>query len=158
MRVPLTDEHRSHLRGVRDEQIAMYRAGRPQIVDEMFVTDDVVRLMSGGGRACYLGLDGQVWVGNLGEGKLPCVLDEPKDVASCIVRWAGAVGLPELAESLPPMPPGSEICALCKGSREMPEDFMPRADDGTRYFCRRCGGLGWTRHIDRSAAPDPAIT
>ena len=37
----------------------------------MFVTAEVVRLMSGMGRACYLGLDGRVWVGNLGEGKLP---------------------------------------------------------------------------------------
>jgi hypothetical protein len=141
--MPLTDQQREQLRRVRDEQLAMYRAGLPQIVDEMFVTDDVVRLMSGGGRACYLGLDGRVWVGNLGEGKLPWVLDDPKDVASCIVRWASAVGLPELVEALPA---GGEVCSLCRGTREMPEDIMPRAEDGFRYFYRRCGGLGWTRH------------
>src|SRR5262245_14532433 len=33
---------------------------------------------------------------------LPRVLDGPKDVASCIVRWSSAVGLPKLVEALPP--------------------------------------------------------
>jgi hypothetical protein len=89
----------------------------------MFVDEDVVRLMSGMGRAAYLGLDGRVWAGNPGEGELPQVLDDPKDVASCIVRWSGEVGLPELVEALPLMPEGSEVCSLCKGPREMPEDF-----------------------------------
>ncbi len=154
MRLPLTDQQQSHLRGVRGEQLAMYRAGCPQVVDEMFVTDEVVRLMSGGGRACYLGLDGRVWVGNLGEGKLPWVLDDPKEAASCVVRWASAVGLPELPEALPPMPAGGEVCSLCRGTREMPEDIMPRAEDGFRYFCRQCGGLGWTRHAEPGAAAD----
>src|SRR5947209_7630744 len=101
MRVPLTEQQREHLRGVREAQLADWRAGRPQIVDEMFVEQEVVRLMSGMGRAAYLGLDGRVWAGNLGEGELPRVLDDPKDVASCIVRWSGAVGLPELVEVLP---------------------------------------------------------
>ena len=154
MRLPLTDQQREHLRRVREEQLAMWRDGRPQVVDEMFVTDEVVRLMSGMGRACYLGLDGRVWVGNLGEGKLPWVLDDPKDVASCIVRWASAVGLPELVEALPPMPEGGEVCSLCKGTREMPEEFIPRAADGFRYFCRRCGGLGWTKQAEQGAAAD----
>jgi hypothetical protein len=101
--------------------------------------------MSGMGRAVYLGLDGRVWVGNLGEGQLPSVLDDPKDVASCIVRWAGAVGLPELVEALPKMPEGGEVCSLCRGTREMPVEIMPRSDDGLRFYCMRCGGLGWTK-------------
>jgi hypothetical protein len=145
MRIPLTEQQREHLRRVREAQLADWRAGRPQVVDEMFVEEEVVRLMSGMGRAAYLGLNGQVWVGNLGEGQLPRVLEDPKDVASCIVRWAGAVGLPELVEALPPMPEGGEVCSLCKGTREMPEEFIPRAKDGFRYFCQRCGGLGWTK-------------
>src|SRR3954462_13421566 len=143
MRLPLTDGQREHLGRVREGQLSMWRGGRPpvgggalsmgrdgrpQVVDELFVTDEVVRLMSGMGRACYLGLDGRGWVGNLGEGKLPRVLDNPKDVASCIVRWASAVGLPELVEALPPMPEGAEVCSLCKGTREMPEEFMPRGE------------------------------
>jgi len=61
------------------------------------------------------------------------------------------VGLPELVEALPPMPEDSEVCSLCKGSREMPAEFIPRAEDGFRYFCRRCGGLGWTRPAEQSA-------
>ena len=96
------------------------------------------------GRAAYLGLDGRVWVGNLGEGELPRVLEGPKDAASCIVRWAEAVGLPELVEALPPMPDVGEVCSLCKGTREMPEENMPRAEGSVRPYCRRCGGLGWT--------------
>ena len=146
MRMPLTDEHRENLRGVRAEQLAMWRNGRPRIVDELFITDDVVRMMSRMGRACYLGLDGRVWVGNLGDGELPRVLSDPKDVASCIVRWASAVGLPELVEALPQIPEGGEVCSLCKGTREMPEELLPRAEDGFRYYCHRCGGLGWTKY------------
>jgi hypothetical protein len=145
VRLPLTEQQREHLRGVREAQLADWRAGRPQVVDEMFVEEEIVRLMSGMGRAAYLGLDGRVWVGNLGEGELPCALDDPKDVASCIVRWAGAVGLPELVEALPKMPDGGEVCSLCKGTREMPEEFIPRAEG--LYLCRRCGGLGWTRPV-----------
>jgi hypothetical protein len=119
MRLPLTDQQRQHLRRVRDEQLALWRAGRPQVVDDLFVTDEIVRLMSRMGRACYLGLDGRVWVGNLGEGQLPRVLDDPKEVASCIVRWSGCVGLPELVNALPPAPEGVVVCPLCRGSREM---------------------------------------
>jgi hypothetical protein len=50
--MPLTEHQREHLRRVREEQLAMWRAGRPQVVDELFVTGEVVRLMSGMGRAC----------------------------------------------------------------------------------------------------------
>jgi hypothetical protein len=144
MRLPLTDQQREHLHGVRAAQLADWRAGRPQVVDHMFVEQEVVRLMSGMGRAAYLGLDGRVWAGNLGEGELPRVLDDPKDVASCIVRWSGAVGLPELVEALPTRPEGGEVCSLCKGTREMPEEIMPRPAS-CRSFCWRCGGLGWTK-------------
>jgi hypothetical protein len=152
MRLPLTDQQREHLRRVRDEQLALWRTGRPQVVDEMFVTDEVVRLMSGLGRACYLGLDGRVWVGNLGEGQLPCVLDDPKDVASCIVRWSGCVGLSELVNVLPSAPDGAAVCPLCQGSREMPEWVNDR-DDGFRYYCKRCSGLGWVMLAEQAAAP-----
>lgn len=114
--------------------------------------------MSGMGRAAYLGLDGRVWVGNLGEGLLPQVLEDPKDVASCIVRWAGAVGLPALVDVLPPMPEDGGECSLCKGTREMPEEVIPRGQDGFRYFCHRCGGLGWTRKAEQSDEPEPPIT
>ena len=43
MRLPLTEHQREHLRHVREEQLAMWRSGRPQVVDELFVTDEVVR-------------------------------------------------------------------------------------------------------------------
>jgi hypothetical protein len=156
--VPLTDHQREHLRTVRDAQLAAWRAGRPQVVDALFVEEPVVRLLASLGPAAYLGLDGRVWVGNLGEGKWPHVLDDPKDVASCIARGVRAVGLPKLTKALPPMPRGGEACSLCKGRREMPEDIIPRAEDGCRYFCRRCGGLGWTMQADPDAAPDPRGT
>jgi hypothetical protein len=148
MRLPLTDQQREHLRRVREDQFAMWRDGRPQVVDEMFVTDEVVRLRSGLGRACYLGLDGRVWVGNLGEGELPRVLDDPKDVASCIIRWAIDFGLPELVESLPPMPADGEVCSLCKGSRYRPDEFIG-SQERRWFFCMRCGGLGWTGQAER---------
>jgi hypothetical protein len=144
VRVPLTKEQRDHLCAVREVQLAEWRAGRPQVVDALFVHEPVVRLMSSMGRAVYLGLDGRVWVGNLDEGELPRVLDDPKDVASCIVRWSAAIGLADLVEALAPMPVGGEVCSLCKGTRERPAQIIPRAEDGFRYFCRRCGGLGWT--------------
>ncbi len=153
MQLPLTDQQHEHLRRLREEQLAIWRAGRPQVVDEMFVTDEVVRLKSGMGRACYLGLDGRVWVGNLGEGELPCVLDDPRDVASCIVRWSGCVGLPELVNALPPAPEGGLVCPLCKGSREMP-DWVDDRDDGFRFYCKRCSGLGWIAPVKPSAGPE----
>jgi len=65
MRLPLTEQQQRHLRNVRETQLAEWRAS-PFIVDEIFVEKEVVRLMASMGRACYLGLDGQVWVGNLG--------------------------------------------------------------------------------------------
>jgi len=154
MRLPLTDQQREHLRRVREEQLAMWRDGRPQVVDELFVTDEVVRLMSGMGRACYLGLDGRVWVGNLGEGELPAVLDDPKDVASCVVRWSGCIGLPELVNALPPAPESGTVCPLCRGSREMPAGWGEDRGDGFRYYCKRCGGLGWVAEAEPSAAAD----
>ena len=151
MRLPLTEQQRNHLRGVREAQLAEWRAN-PFIVDDLFVEQEVVRLMASMGRACYLGLDGQVWVGNLGEGELPQVLDDPKDVASCIVRWSGPVGLPELVEALPPMPEDGEVCSHCRGTREMPGDPHPRGEGGFRYFCPRCKGLGWTPKSSSAAS------
>lgn len=132
----------------------MWRDGRPQVVDEMFVTDEVVRLMSGMGRACYLGLDGRVWVGNLADGQLPWVLDDPKEVASCIVRWSGCIGLPELVNTLPQAPQGGGVCPQCQGSRVMPRGWGEDRSDGFRYYCMRCAGLGWVEEAEPSAAAD----
>ena len=67
MRLSLTEQQQKHLRSVRETQLAEWRAN-PFIVDDLFVEQEVVRLMASMGRACYLGLDGQVWVGNLGRG------------------------------------------------------------------------------------------
>lgn len=142
MRISLTDQHLEILRRVREEQIAEWRSGRPAVVDELFVEQDVVRLMSGMGRAAYLGFDGTVWVGNLGEGELPIALDDPKEVASCIVRWSGCIGLPELVDALPPKPQHGQICPLCEGTRDMP-GWVNDRDDNFRYYCKRCSGLGW---------------
>lgn len=142
VRLPLSEHQREHLRGVREAQLADWRAGRPLVVDEMFVTDEVVRLMSGMGRACYIGLDGTVWVGNLGEGELPVALADPKDVASCVVRWSACVGLPGLVDALPYAPEGSVDCPLCKGTREMP-GWVSDREDGFRCYCKKCSGLGW---------------
>jgi hypothetical protein len=156
MRLPLIDQQREHLRRVREEQLALWRDGHPQVVDELFVTDEVVRLMSGMGRACYLGLDGRVWVGDLGEGMLPWVLEDPKEVASCIVRWSGCVGLPELVNALPPAPKGGTVCPFCQGSRVMPPGWGEDRSDGFRYDCKRCWGLGWVVEAETSATADPA--
>jgi hypothetical protein len=95
MQIPLDKRQRDHLRSVREAQLADWKAGRPQVVDDLFVQEEVIRLMSGMGRAAYLALDGRVWVGNLGEGQLPHVLEDPKDVASCIgggLGWTRSEG------------------------------------------------------------------
>lgn len=143
MQLPLTEQQKKHLRNVREAQLAEWRSN-PFVADDLFVEQEVVRLMAGMGRACYLGLDGRVWLGNLAEEELPQVLDDPKGVASCIVRWSGTIGLPNLVEALPPMPEGGETCPVCRGGREMPDEYAPRAKEGFRYYCLRCGGLGWT--------------
>jgi hypothetical protein len=152
--LPLTEQQRERLRAIREDQLTDWRAGSPQVVDEMFVTDEVVRLMSGMGRACYLGLDGRVWVGNLGEGMLPWVLDDPREVASCIVRWSGCIGLPELVIALSPTPEGGTTCPLCESSREMPLGWGDDHGDGFRHYCMRCGGLGWVAESEPVAPPD----
>jgi hypothetical protein len=148
MRVSLDDRQREHLRRVRESQLADWRAGRPQLVDEMFVEQEVVRLKAGMGHSAYLGLDGTVYAVNYGEGFPPRVLDDPKDVASCIIRWAIDIGLPELIDALPPMPENGEVCSLCQGSRYMPDEFIG-TEERRWFFCRRCGGLGWTVCSDR---------
>jgi hypothetical protein len=152
MRIPLTDQQREHLRGVRKTQLADWHA-HPFVVDEIFVKEEVVRLMSGMGRACYLGLDGRIWVGNLGEGELPSVLSDPKGIASCIVRWSGCIGLPELVNALPPMATDGIICPLCHSSRET-HNWVNDRDDGFRYYCMRCGGLGWIIPAEQDAAAE----
>ncbi len=75
---------------------------------------------------------------------LPCP-EMPITTPPSLVRWSTAVGLPELVEALPPIPEDGEVCSLCKGTREMPGEIIPRAEDGFRHFCRLFGGLGWTR-------------
>lgn len=144
LRLPLTEEQVAHLRTVRESQLADWRAGCPQIVDELFTDENVVRLKSGMGHSAYLGLDGTIYTVAYGEGDPPCILDDPRDIASCVVRWAGCIGMPELVDSLPSIPENAEVCSLCKGSRQM--DWEPSADeqDGFQYYCKRCSGLGWT--------------
>jgi hypothetical protein len=113
------------------------------MVDEVFLERDVVRLTSGGGHAAYLGLDGTVYVFHYGDGRPPRVLDDPRDIASCIIRWATDIGLPELIDGLPAMLPGGETCSLCRGGRYMPEEWIGN-NERRWFFCKRCGGLGWT--------------
>jgi hypothetical protein len=65
MRMPLTEEHREHLRRVREDQLADWRSGRPQVVDEIFVTNQVA--------CCFLVLwglrgEGPPWHGS----RSPC--------------------------------------------------------------------------------------
>jgi hypothetical protein len=155
MKVALTDRQQEQLRQVRERQLAEWRVGRPQIVDEMFVEQEVVRLKAGMGHAAYLGLDGTVYSVNYGEAIPPEVLADPKDVASCILRWAADIGLPELIEALPSLPPDGEVCSLCQGSRYMPDNFIG-TEERRWFFCRKCGGLGWTVQPDQNASPDPA--
>ncbi|HEX8203411.1 MAG TPA: hypothetical protein VF590_23245 [Isosphaeraceae bacterium] len=142
MRLSLDDGMRERLRRVRESQLEDARAGRPQVVDEMFIEEEVVRLTSGGGHSAYLGLDGRVHRVNYGEGFPPVVLDDPRDIAFALVRWAGDIGLPELVDLLPPAPKGDEVCSLCRGTRFMPAEIMAFSD-GRPLYCRRCGGLGW---------------
>ena len=145
LRIPLTESQIEHLQRLRDQQLADWRDGSPQFVDELFVAHDVVRLVSGMGRACYLGLDGRIWTTNLGEGQEPREVDDLRVAASCLVRWSNAIGLPELVGALPSAPNGDvgETCPLCHGTREMPAEIFARSEDGFKYYCQRCGGVGW---------------
>lgn len=143
MRVPIDEQMRDRLRKVRASQWEDMLAGQPEMVDEVFLEQEVVRLMSGGGHAAYLGLNGQITTVNYGEGFPPGVLNDPKDVASVLFRWAGSIGMPELIDLLPRMPEDGEVCSLCNGNRYMPPEVLG-SPDGQRLYCRRCGGLGWT--------------
>jgi len=142
MRLPLTDQLQERLRHVRESQFAERRAGFPHPPDEIFLEKEVVRLKAGMGHSVYLELDGTVYAVNYGEGLPPEILESPKDMASCIIRWASNIGLPELIEALPPIPEGGDVCSLCRGSRYMPDSWVD--EQGRRVYCHRCGGLGWT--------------
>ncbi|SIO58595.1 hypothetical protein SAMN05444166_5738 [Singulisphaera sp. GP187] len=137
MRLPIDEQLRERLRQLRELQLAECRAGRPQVVDEVFLNEEVVRLKSGGGHSAYLGLDGRAITVNDNEGFPPVVLEAPKDIASVVVRWAPEAGLAELVEVLPPKADGGAVCSLCDGTRY--EELQ-----GERWCCRRCCGLGWT--------------
>jgi hypothetical protein len=61
----------------------------------LFVEEPVVRLMSGLGRAAYLGPDGRAWVGDLGGGEVPRVLGDPKSARISQDRRSGGEQLIE---------------------------------------------------------------
>jgi hypothetical protein len=137
MKLPIDDPLRERFSQVRETQLAEYRGGQPQVVDEVFLEEEVVRLTCGGGHSAYIGFDGRVIVVNYNEGFPPVLLEDSKHIASVIVRWASEAGLPELVGLLPLIPDGGEICSLCGGDRY--ERWEERS-----WCCRRCGGLGWT--------------
>jgi hypothetical protein len=53
------------------------------------------------------------------------------------------------------VPVGSEACSLCNGNRCV-LDEASGSGECCWAFCKQCGGLGWMRHAEPSAAPDPA--
>jgi hypothetical protein len=118
--------------------MADHLAGRPQLVCEVFYDEEVVCLWTGGGHAAYLGTDGRVHYENYGEGKDRVVLDDARDVASTIVKYASDIGVPELIDLLPARPGAAVACRLCGGSRR------ESSAAGQQWCCRRCHGLGWT--------------
>lgn len=136
VRLPINDRLRERLWRLREYQLTECRAGRPQVVDEVFLDEEVVRLKSGGGHSAYLGLDGRVIVVNYNEGFPPEVLEDPKDISSVIVRWSSEAGLPELIDLLPPKGANDAVCTLCGGARF-------EESEGDRWCCRKCRGLGW---------------
>jgi hypothetical protein len=141
--LPLTEPLRQRLRQIRDCQMVDHRAGRPQMVCEVFYEDEVVCLRAGGGHAVYLGTDGRVHYEYYGEGKDRVVLTDPRDVASTIVQCAGDIGMPELIDLLPVRPGSAVVCRLCEGSRC--ELLATTGDPECRpWCCRRYKGLGWT--------------
>jgi hypothetical protein len=141
--LPLTEPLRDRLRQIRERQMVDHRAGRPQLVCEVFYDEEVVCLRASGGYAAYLGMDGRVHSENYSEGIAKAVLTDPRDVASTIVKCAGDIGLPELVDLLPARPPGAVVCRLCGGGRwESPASTGD--PEGRPWCCRRCCGLGWT--------------
>jgi hypothetical protein len=135
--LPLTEPLRARLNQIRERQMAEHRAGRPQLVCEVFYDEEVVCLRAGGGHAAYLGTDGRVHYENYGEGKEKVVLTDPREVAATIVKCAADIGVPERINLLPARPVSASVCRLCAGTRW-------ESEGANRWCCRRCYGLGWT--------------
>lgn len=115
------------------------------MVCPIFYDKDVVCLRAGGGHAGYLALDGTVYYENYGEGKQTEVVDDPRGIASMIVKCADDIGLPELIDLLPARPLAAFVCGLCNGTRRESPTGGRRMDmDDKPWCCRRCDGLGWT--------------
>ncbi|WP_422929347.1 hypothetical protein [Singulisphaera sp. PoT] len=123
--------------------MAEHLAGRPPIVCEIFYEREVVMLQVFMGRASFLDVEGHVWYENFGEGDDPKILRDARDIASEIVRWSGAIGLPELIDMLPSRPETAVVCGICGGSRWFPASMMVSLE-GKPLRCLRCYGLGWT--------------
>jgi hypothetical protein len=141
--LPLTEPLRERLRRIREHQMSEHRSGRPQLVCGVFYEEEVVCLQAGGGHAAYFGTDGRVHYENYGEGMDKVILNDPRDVASAIVKCAGDIGMPELIDLLPARPANAFVCRLCGGTRwESPASTGD--PDGRPWCCRRCRGLGWT--------------
>jgi hypothetical protein len=92
------------------------------------------------GNSAYLGLDGRMVGWGAAEWLPPAVVEDPAEVIRVIVLGAHQLGILELVELLPPAPPNSGVCPMCKGQRwdSTPNEWFP--DGG---ICLGCRGRGW---------------
>ena len=124
---------RDRLREVRSGQ-----AISPEV--ETLLGGEAVWLYGRLGNSAHLGLDGRVVEWAAADGLPPAMVGDPENVARLIALGARWLGLPELVNLLPPMPPGQQVCPYCEGRRW---DETPYAGHSEGGVCFVCKGVGW---------------
>ncbi len=141
VRLPITGAWRERLIAVRRGQ-----AIAPEV--EALLGEEAVFLYGWLGNSAHLGLDGRVVAWVAADGLLPEVVTDPAHAARLVTLGSRWLGLPELADLLPPMPAGSVACPYCEGRRW---DDTPYAGHPEGGVCFVCKGVGW--RAARQAAP-----
>jgi hypothetical protein len=140
MNLQLGEELRAKILQVRKrqaEELKLYD------LDNFFSSNEVVRINDGMGYGTYVGTDGRVTVWFYGGGEEPVIVENPRDIASIIVRWARNVDLSELISLLPAKPSDAIVCDRCAGERVHSIRLLFRDAAEESILCKKCSGLGW---------------
>jgi len=133
MRLAINDSWRERLQELRRNQAIAAEV-------EATLGGEAVWLYGWLGNSAHLGLDGRVVGWAAADGLPPEVVDDPEYVARLVTLGSRWLGLPELVELLPPMPPGHQVCPWCEGRRW---DDTPYAGHPEGGVCLVCKGVGW---------------
>jgi hypothetical protein len=142
--LPITNVWRERLLAVRRDQ-----AITPEV--ETLLGVEAVFLYGWLGNSAHLGMDGRVVAWAAAEGHPPAVVSDPVEIARLVTLGSRWLGLPELADLLPPGPIGSVACPYCGGQRW---DATPHSGHPVSGVCIVCKGVG--RRLPKTAEPAAA--